>query len=124
MKSKLNKILLVFACIGLLSCEKDFLDINEDPNNPLDVSLELLLPSAQLDLAGSLGTSGGGLSRVTSIYMHHWVERRNTLSDYALTGSDFGVTAPWLVLYTRALADIEIMINKGTEVKAYPYVGI
>src|SRR5690606_27985339 len=69
-------------------------------------------------------TSGGGLSRVTSIYMHHWVERRNTLSDYALTGSDFGVTAPWLVLYTRALADIEIMINKGTEVKAYPYVGI
>lgn len=124
MKSKLNKILLVFASIFLLSCEKDFLDINEDPNNPLDVSLDLLLPSAQLDLAGALGTNGGGLSRVTSIYMHHWVERRNTLSDYALTGSDFGVTAPWLVLYTRALADIEIMINKGTEVNAYPYVGI
>lgn len=124
MKSKFYKILAVFACIGLLSCEKDFLDINDDPNNPLDVSLELLLPSTQLDLAGALGTSGGGLSRVTSIYMHHWVERRPTLNDYALTGGDFGVTAPWLVLYTRTLADIEIMIQKGTELEAHPYVGI
>ncbi|WP_276370264.1 SusD/RagB family nutrient-binding outer membrane lipoprotein [Chryseolinea sp. H1M3-3] len=124
MKSKLYKILAVFACIGLLSCEKDFLDINDDPNNPLDVSLELLLPSTQLDMAGALGTSGGGLSRVTSIYMHHWVERRPTLNDYALSGSDFGVTAPWLVLYTRTLADIEIIIQKANEVEAFPYLGI
>jgi hypothetical protein len=111
MKSKIYKIFAVLTCIGLLSCEKDFLDINDDPNNPLDVSLELLLPSTQLDMAGALGTAGGGLSRVTSIYMHHWVERRNTLADYALTGRDFGVTAPWLVLYTRALADTEIIIE-------------
>ncbi|HKZ38101.1 MAG TPA: hypothetical protein VJ184_10640 [Chryseolinea sp.] len=61
MKFKLYKLLAAFACIGLLSCEKDFLDINDDPNNPLDVQMDLLLPSAQLDLAGSLGTSGGGL---------------------------------------------------------------
>lgn len=124
MKSKLYKIFAVFACIGLLSCEKDFLDINDDPNNPLDVSLELLLPSTQLDMAGALGTSGGGLSRVTSIYMHHWVERRPTLNDYALSGSDFGVTAPWLVLYTRTLADIETIIQKAGDVEAFPYLGI
>lgn len=124
MKSKFYKILAAFACIGLLSCEKDFLDINDDPNNPLDVSLELLLPSAQLDVASALGTGGGGLSRITSIYMHQLVERRNTLSDYAIQGSDFGVTAPWLVLYTRGLADIEIIIQKGNELEAYPYVGV
>ena len=34
MKSKFYKILAAFACITLLSCEKDFLDINDDPNNP------------------------------------------------------------------------------------------
>jgi hypothetical protein len=124
MKSKFYKILAAFACIGLLSCEKDFLDINDDPNNPLDVSLELLLPSTQLDVASALGTGGGGLSRITSIYMHQLVERRNTLSDYAIQGSDFGVTAPWLVLYTRGLADIEIIIQKGNELEAYPYVGV
>ena len=65
MKSKFYKILAVLACVTLLSCEKDFLDINDDPNNPLDVSLELLLPSAQLDLAGTLGTNGGGLSYIS-----------------------------------------------------------
>lgn len=124
MKSKIQRILAVLACFAFLGCEQNFLEINDDPNNPLDVSLELLLPSAQLDLAGALGTNGGGLSRVTTIYMHQWVERRNTLSDYALTGSDFGVTAPWLILYSRALADVEIMINKGKAVGAHPYVGI
>jgi hypothetical protein len=124
MKSKFYKIIAVLACVTLLSCEKDFLDINDDPNNPLDVSLELLLPSTQLDLAGALGSNGGGLSYISTIYMSQWVERRPTTNDYAIQGADFGNTAPWLVLYTRALADMEIIIKKGTELQAYPYVGI
>jgi len=124
MKLKFYKILAVLACVTLLSCEKDFLDINDDPNNPLDVSLELLLPSTQLDLAGALGSNGGGLSYISTIYMSQLVERRPTTNDYAIQGADFGNTAPWLVLYTRALADIEIIIKKGTELEAFPYVGI
>lgn len=124
MKFKFYKILAALACIGLLSCEKDFLDINDDPNNPLDVSMDLLLPSAQLDMAGALGTNGGGLSATTITYMHQWVQRGNTINDYAIQGSDFGVTAPWLILYTRTLADLEIIIEKGTALEAYPYVGI
>src|SRR5688500_11508541 len=124
MKSKLYKILAVLTCIVLLGCEKDFLDINDDPNNPLDVSMDLLLPSTQLDLAGALGTNGGGLSSITESYMHQWVQRSTTLNDYALQGSDFSVTAPWLILYTRAIADMEIIIEKGTTQEAFPYVGI
>ena len=124
MKSKFYKILAALACVMSLSCEKDFLDINDDPNNPLDVSLELLLPSTQLDLAGALGSNGGGLSYISTIYMSQWVERRPTTNDYAIQGADFGNTAPWLVLYTRALADMEIIIKKGNELQAYPYVGI
>lgn len=124
MKLRFYKILAAFASIALLSCEKDFLDINDDPNNPLDVSLELLLPSAQLDMAGALGTNGGGLTYITTNYMSQWVERRPTINDYNIQGADFGNTAPWLVLYTRALADMEIIIQKGTELEAYPYIGI
>jgi hypothetical protein len=124
MKSKLYKIIAAFLCVTLLSCEKDFLDINDDPNNPLDVSLDLLLPSAQLDLAGALGTNGGGLSSITETYMHHWVQRTTSLNDYALQGSDFSVTAPWLILYTRAIADMQIIIDKGGTLEAFPYVGI
>ena len=70
-----------------------------------------------------LGTNGGGLSYISTVYMSQWVERRPTTNDYAIQGADFGNTAPWLVLYTRALADIEIIIKKGTELEAYPYRG-
>lgn len=124
MKLHLNKILIVFATFALLSCEKDFLDINDDPNNPLDASLELLLPSTQLDMAGGLGTNGGGLSQITMSYMHQTVQRSSGQNDYAIQGVDFGVTAPWLTLYTRSLADLEIIIRKSEEQEAFPYLGI
>lgn len=123
MKSKISKILTVIAMLGVFGCGKDFLDINDDPNNPLDVSLELLLPSAQLDMAGALGTSGGGLSQVTMSYMHQTVQRSNQ-NDYGIQGVDFGVTAPWLTMYTRSLADIETIIKKSVEIEAYPYLGM
>jgi len=123
MKSKFSKILVVFSIIGLMGCGKDFLDINEDPNNPTDVSLELLLPSVQLDMAGAMGTSGGGLSQITMSYMHQIVQRNNQ-NDYGVQGVDFGVTAPWLTLYTRSLADIETIIKKSEEQEAYPYLGM
>jgi hypothetical protein len=123
MKLKSYKIAAVFACMTLISCEKDFLDINDDPSNPLDASLELLLPSVQLDMAGSLGTSAGGLSQITSTYMHQIVQRSNQ-NDYGVQGTDGGVQSPWLILYTRALDDNESIIKKATELEAWPYVGI
>lgn len=124
MKIHVNKILIVFATFALLSCEKDFLDINDDPNNPLDASLQLLLPSTQLDMAGALGTNGGGMSQITMSYMHHTVQRSSGQNDYAIQGVDFGVTAPWLTLYSRSLADLEIIIRKSEEQEAFPYLGI
>lgn len=124
MKLNINKILIVLATFTLLSCEKDFLDINDDPNNPLDASLELLLPSTQLDMAGGLGTSAGGMSQITMSYMHQTVQRSSGQNDYAIQGVDFGVTAPWLTLYSRSLADLEIIIRKGEEQEAFPYLGI
>jgi hypothetical protein len=123
MSFRFHKIIAAFACLTLLSCEKDFLDINDDPSNPLDVSLELLLPSVQLDMAGSLGTSTAGLSQITSTYMHQIVQRSNQ-NDYGVQGTDGGVQSPWLVLYTRALADNESIIQKATELEAWPYLGM
>lgn len=123
MKLKFNKFLFALATVSVMSCS-DFLDINEDPNNPVDASLELLLPSTQLDMAGGLGTAAGGLSQITMSYMHYTVQRSSGQNDYAIQGVDFGVTAPWLTLYTRALADLETVIAKSQEQEAYPYLGI
>ena len=108
-----------------MSCEKDFLDINDDPNNPLDVSLDLLLPSAQLDLAGALG--------------YKW---RRTLFRHGVVYASMGptkqrrsMTMPFREVtflsqrhgsfYIRGPLPIwKSSLTKGTTQEAFPYVGI
>ena len=121
---KLFSMLILFAgSVIWVGCE-DFLDINEDPNNPTEVALELLLPSTQIDIAGAVGIASGGLSNITSTYTHQLVQRGQEINDYALTGDDFGVTVPWEVLYTRALTDLDIIIDGGLEEGSPHYAGV
>lgn len=114
-----STLLLVLT---LVSCS-EFLDINEDPNNPTDVPLKQLLPSTQLDITNGLGSSTSGLSSITMPYVHQLVRRGNH-NDYGVTGSDFGVVVPWNNFYTKALTDIKVIIDKGTENEDWHYVGV
>ena len=106
-----------------VSCD-DFLDINDDPNNPLEVPVGQLLPSIQVDISGALGTSSGGLTQYTSTYMHHITQRGTDANDYGFAGGDFGVITPWNVFYSRALKDNEDMIDQAREIDAYAYMAI
>ena len=112
---------IVFTLLVVTSCE-DYLDINEDPNNPKVGELNKLLPSIEVDIAGALGMTTGGASYYTSLYMHQLVTRED--NDYSFDGDQFGVTVPWEVLYNRALTDIEEVIETGSEEEAWHYVGI
>lgn len=123
MKSKTVRILYIVIALNIISCD-DFLNINEDPNNPGSVPADLLLPSIQVDMVGALGSGSGGLSSTPMTYMHQIVQRQGSLNDYGILGDDFGVATPWNVLYTRALMDIEEMIKQGTEIGAPHYVGV
>ncbi|MBR9997789.1 MAG: SusD/RagB family nutrient-binding outer membrane lipoprotein [Cyclobacteriaceae bacterium] len=116
-------MLIGFSVLILPGCN-DWLDINEDPNNPTDVPLNQILPTIQVDVAGAVGMSVGGLSHFTSLYTHQITERGNSQNDYAFNGSDFGVTIPWSLFYPRALTDISKVIEKGTEQEAWHYVGV
>lgn len=123
-KYKLIVILsLLIGGLGLNSCDK-FLDINDDPNNPLEVQVSQLLPSIEVDMVGALGMSSGGLSQITSSYMHQIVQRGTNINDYGVIGDDFGVTTPWNVLYARALKDVDIMIAQSEEEGAAHYTAI
>lgn len=123
MKSRIYKILYVVIILNILSCD-DFLNINEDPNNPKEVPVNLLLPSVQVDMAGALGSASGGLSSTAMTYMHQIVQREGSLNDYGILGDDFGVITPWNVLYTRSLMDIEGIIAQSAEIEAPHYAGI
>ena len=107
----------------LASCS-DFLDINEDPNNPREATLSFVLPSVQVNMAGALGAATGGLGNFTSLYIHHTVQRGTQQNDYAFQGDDFGVSTPWRLLNTFALNDLEQMLVQAEELQAGPYLGV
>lgn len=127
--NKLKYILslgLVVLMTVFTGCE-DFLDINEDPNNPTEVPLNQLLPTVEVDMAGSVGASIGGLSGYTSAAVHQMFQRGNTHQDYNLLGTDFEVVTPWNIIYYRALTDIREIINISTATEGeedWHYVGV
>lgn len=124
MKKFIQYTAIVFSCLVLLPACKDFLDINEDPNNPTEARLNQLLPSICVDVAGAMGSATGGLGNFTSLYVHHTVQRGSSQNDYAFRGDDFGVATPWDILYSRALTDIRELIALGEADESWAYVGV
>jgi hypothetical protein len=107
---------------GVTSCN-DFLDINTDPNNPLDARLDQVLPTIETVIFEALGNGAGGMSDLTSQYMHHTVQRVNS-NFYFFAGNEFSIANAWPNLYAGALKDLEVMIEKSTERNSYHYLGI
>lgn len=106
-------ILLVFS-----SCS-DFLDVNTDPNNPSPEVIEpgLVLPSAQMQIAGSLN---GTYAIVGGMWSQHWTQS-NASSQfrnedrYALTNSSSIYQTAWRDLYSDALIDLKFVKDKAEE---------
>ena len=118
----IRHVLPVFLVMLLSSCE-DFFDINEDPNNPTEASVDLLLTNSELAVVNSLGIGTSGLSSILSVYMHQ-TTRRQSFDAYEVTGEDFAVQQPWSQLYSIALEDLREIKTLGAEEEAWHYVGI
>ncbi len=114
------------ALILFNACES-WLDINEDPNNPTAVPVSQLLTTVEIDLAGSMGASLGGLSGYTSNTVQQMFQRGNTHQFYDLQGTDFEVETPWNIMYERMLTDIREIIALGSASEGnedWHYIGI
>lgn len=114
---------ILFAALILLTgCTKDFLDINEDPNNPTKASLGLLLTHIEKDVADGLSVRYG-LSNITSVYMHQ-VTMREDPDQYGINGASFYTQNPWDNIYTGPLQDLELMIKQAETEQNVTYSGI
>jgi hypothetical protein len=115
----------LFALILLISVAgcSDFLDINTDPNNPLDSRLDQILPTVQTVIFEGLGNGSGGMSDLTSQYIHQTVQRVNS-NFYFFAGNEFNIASAWPNLYAGALMDVNVIINKATERESWHYLGI
>lgn len=101
----------------------DFLDINTDPNNPLDSSLPQVLPAVETVVAEALGNGPGGMSDLTSQLVHQTVQRQ-TSNFYFIGGNENNISNAWPNIFAGALMDLEVMIRKATERESWHYLGI
>ncbi len=113
-----------FAMLTITGCKKDFLDINRNPNNPVDVDVKFILPSAQANLAYTVGNQ---LSVVGGLWSQYWTQgpNANQYNDidryfYAHTDAD----RPWRALYAGTLKDLDAMEAKANEEGKQNYAAI
>lgn len=118
----LTAVVLIF--MALPGCKKDFLDVNNNINNPATVDLKFMLPAAQANLAYTLGNQ---LHVVGGLWSQYWTQgpNANQYNDfdryfYSNTNAD----RPWRQLYAGTLNDLDAMYKKAEEEKNVNYSAI
>lgn len=110
-----------FLLIGMAGCKKA-LDVNQNPNSPEKVGVDLVLPAAQAEIAQELG---GKLQIIGGMWSQYWTQnpvasQYRNIDQYALDASFTNST--WNGLYSGALMDLQQIIdNAGTKTN---YIGI
>lgn len=133
---KISTYILALAMFSTLwGCEKDFLEVNIDPNNPpAEVGTpELIFPSA---VASSAGRIGGEYAVLGGMWSQHWTQSNaanqyKSVDQYNITSSSYN--GAFSEMFSGALNDYTFVINKseetenwifylmGTVMKAYNY---
>nr|WP_295934475.1 SusD/RagB family nutrient-binding outer membrane lipoprotein [uncultured Dyadobacter sp.] len=114
MKGIIKNSVLLLAALSLGSCN-DWLDVNEDPNNPTNVAPEFVLPAAQ---ASVVGIVGGDFAIIGGLWSQHWTQSNASnqyrgIDSYDLQPADYDIA--WTELYAGGLNDFEDVKNKATE---------
>ncbi len=111
MKIYIKKIYFVFTILlcSLFSCE-DFLDVNENPNNPTDSEPEYLLPSSQVVF---MTLHHGAYNRTASLWVQQLASSYSQYEEedtYDVQPSFFSFE-----VYMTALEDAAMVVQKGVE---------
>lgn len=121
-KKWIKGVTMACSVVALSSCS-DYLDINQNPNNPVTVPPATLLPSG---LAGSAFSNANDLNRFASVIMSVTAGANGspfTWDRYNTDGSDFG--NQWrFELYGGALINYQKLIEVAQTSNSNAYVGI
>lgn len=107
MNKKYISIAVFMALISQLfmACEKDYLEINTDPNFPTEVPGYVIFPAAVMSTTGTLATQIG---ITTGMWSQHYTQSNvanqfKEIDQFNLTFSDYD--RPWREFYSGALND-------------------
>lgn len=114
---KVNKLLLlaiVFVLLGTSSCEK-WLDVNKDPNNPVVVGPEKVLPAA---IMSGLYEIHGPYAIIGGIWSQYWTQSNaanqyKNIEAYSLAATDYNYA--YNEMFSGALNDLYYVRNKSLE---------
>ena len=117
-------IMLFFILTSLVGCNS-WLDVNNDPNNPQDVPMALLLPTVEFNAVNIVcsGSSSGGLGEDLGVYTHQLSTRENA-NVYNANGNEFFIGLSWGYMYNNTLQICDIIIDKALKTDAPYYAGI
>jgi hypothetical protein len=124
-KLHITKIgLVVMLAFAVSSCEK-WIDpaINIDPNNPADVTMNLLLAPAQADLAYQFGGDFSYPAWMWTQQMSGVNRQSLTYDRYNYTESDVNNVWRW-GMYSDPMMNLQIIIRKAEETESPHYAGV
>jgi hypothetical protein len=110
---------ILILALAFSGCD-DFLDINRNPNNLNEASINSILPAGQVYSTGALGYT---TQLVGSFWVQHYTQNTsanqyNNLLSYNLDYTHTFMTAPWLTLYRQtipSLRDLKAQAEKEGE---------
>jgi hypothetical protein len=105
MKRKILNIGLAVTLLFASSCGKDFLDVNDDPNNPLTAPAPLVFPAAVVSTASVVG---GDYAILGGIWSQFWTQNNQSnqykdIDAFSIRPTNF--QNRWTELYAGALND-------------------
>ncbi len=113
----MKKLSIILSLVLLLSSCDNFLDINENPNYPGDVSSELLLTSA---IAATTNIYAADWGLIGSFWSQHWAQNNTssqykTYESYAISSNSNVIERSYRAMYVDALGDNDIFMKKVEE---------
>lgn len=121
MKIIIKYIILAMMIFSISSCGKDWLDVNEDPNNPSDATAELVYPAGVMSAAAHVG---GYYNLLGGIWSQYWTQNNASsqyreIDSYNLTASDFD--ANFQEMYAGALNDFQYVKDLAEKNENWSY---
>jgi hypothetical protein len=112
MKKLLLYTTLFAISLGFEGCS-GWLDVNSDPNNPTDVSEDIIMPASQAEIAAYLGGDIYNYSAFFAQYVDQAPESNqyNAIADYDIDQDIFW--SSYRGLYAQALEDLETVRTKA-----------
>ncbi|MCD4792470.1 MAG: SusD/RagB family nutrient-binding outer membrane lipoprotein [Bacteroidales bacterium] len=114
---------LILIIILFAGCEK-FLDVNKDPNNPSESTVDLIFPAA---VENTASVFGGTWTILGEIWSQHWSSAPNapyfqSEDAYGVASGDYSYDLRgWEYLYSRALMDYQTVKEKAEEEENWTY---